>query len=133
MVNNLGTLTGFSDISIPGWQERLLETVRARQQEAMRRSKNGGSSLREGQMHIYASSAWLTLLRRAARERDISMVSYVRRAASAFISYDLGVPLVDVVALTPAARQHNTAVGGAKEATQPDDGEGYGSWRIRTN
>lgn len=130
MPNPYGSLAGFTDKAIPGWQERLMARVNSTQANSATRRKKKLHPLRNSQFHVYVSSEYMALFRRAAQSRDISMVAYARRAIAAFISHDLGVPFADIVALTPAPRSFEDRIRSNQPPTVPDDATGYGSWRF---
>jgi hypothetical protein len=75
MANPKPDLQGFADRpSEPGWQERAIERVRARQHKTRRANE------RKNGTYIFYDDPLRVLLDEACRRRNISLTGYVRRA-----------------------------------------------------
>lgn len=131
MGNPNGNLAGFTDPGDPNWQSNVL---------AMYRERNKRTGGRYYRLHINFDLAFRGLLNRAAEKRGISLSSYCRRAISAFVAHDLGLPFGDVLSYSPVASPY-----GDINRTRParhrdpktnrmtvttDTPDGYGPWEI---
>lgn len=117
--------------SKPGWEQRAVEGIAAAEGYKATKEKV-----------IRSNWQWWMLVRRAARQRDISLQSYVRRAVSAFLVRDLGMAWEEVVSLCPAVIPFDqySAQGRAARAEirrsvtrgdgSHDDGLGHGDWVV---
>lgn len=109
--------------SVPGWQERAIERVRARQKETRRayERKNG--------LYLFFDDPLRVLLDEACMRRNISLTGYCRRALVAFLAHDLGMPIGEVAkhAAVPAAYG---ATGGGRLTRTQDNAKGQGPWQI---
>lgn len=65
-----------------------------------------------------------SVIRQAARDRRMTTQSYVRRAAYAMACHDLGLPLLDVLAMDPRAARDNGF------GVSDPDGSRFGLWEI---
>lgn len=118
--------------SEPGWQQRAIGGL-----EEANAPKNWMRNV-----SIRASWKLLSLVKMAARQRNISTQGYIRRAISAFVVKDLGVAWEDVVQLSPKNTPFNQASSEAVRVKMQyqkarkdgvllcDDGEGFGDWNI---
>lgn len=123
MANPRPDLQGFADPSTPGWQERAIARVAARQRENRRHNerKNGLWLFFDDPLRVY--------LDEACKRRDISLTGYARRALVAFVAHDLGLPLSEVAQHAAVPVGYGKSGGGRKERTH-DNGQGKGLWRI---
>lgn len=128
MTNERGTLAGWSDPSEPGWQERLVAKVEEYHRTRLKGRRHRVTPLRACHLDVTHSIAFTVLLRDAAARRGLTKVSYARRAIAAFIAHDHALPYEQVAALMPQAVPLGEVVPG--KASTPDDGHGYGAWRI---
>jgi hypothetical protein len=62
----------------------------------------------------------------AAADRNMSISAYVRRATTAFIAFDLGLDLAQLLENEPATRLRYES----PEADRLERGEGHGKWVI---
>lgn len=130
MPNPYGSIAGVSDVSEPGWQERLMEMVR-RADASNQRTKN---RLRASRLSTVCDPQMLMLVTAAARSRGMSTAAYIRRAVCAFAAADLEVEFVEVAKYgsmpvpygTPSAK---VTFGELKRTN--DDGTGFGSWEVK--
>lgn len=109
--------------SQPGWQERAIERVRARQKETRRayERKNG--------LYLFFDDPLRVLLDEACMRRNISLTGYCRRALVAFLAHDLGMPIGEVAKHTAVPTAYGATGGGRLVRTQ-DDAKGQGPWQI---
>lgn len=109
--------------SEPGWRERAIAAVRARQRSSKR------STERNNGLYLFFDDEMRVLLEEAAFRRGISLTGYARRAMAAFIAYDLDLPLPEVLQhhAKPAPYGHG---GGGRLVRTQDDGAGMGPWDI---
>ncbi|HBH59470.1 MAG TPA: hypothetical protein DEP82_14515 [Arthrobacter bacterium] len=123
MANPRPDLQGFADPSVPGWQERAIARVTARQRKSKRNLE------RTNGMYLYFDDQLRVLLDEACARRGISLAGYGRRAMIAFIAHDLGLELAEVAqhAAVPAAYG---ASGAGRQVRTRDNGLGKGLWRI---
>jgi hypothetical protein len=124
MANPKPDLQGWADRpSEPGWQERAIARVRARQ-KATRRANE-----RKNGIWTFFDDEFRYLLDEACIRRNISLTGYMRRAAAAMIAYDLGMELEEVTrhGSQPAPYAGN---GGGRLSRTQDNGTGQGPWRI---
>lgn len=109
--------------SEPGWEERAIAAVRARQ------VKTGRSSERKNGIWTFFDDPLRVMLDEACFRRNISLTGYVRRALMAFIAYDLDLPLQEVTQHGAQPRPYGGPGVGKIKRTQ-DDGLGMGPWDI---
>lgn len=124
MANPKPDLQGWADRpSEPGWQERAIARVRARQ-KATRRANE-----RKNGIWTFFDDEFRYLLDEACIRRNISLTGYMRRAAAAMIAYDLGMELEEVTrhGSQPAPYAGN---GGGRLTRTQDNGTGQGPWNI---
>lgn len=110
--------------SEPGWEERAIAAVRARQSKTKRNNdrKNG--------LYLFFDDPLRVMLDEACHRRDISLTGYARRAMIAFIAYDLDLPLEEVAQHAAVPMGYgNTGSPGIKTRTY-DNGRGMGPWDI---
>lgn len=129
MPNPIGNLAGWSDLSEPGWQERLVAKVEEYHRLNLRGRRHQVTPLRACHLDVTHSVALSVLLRDAAAARGLSKVAYARRALVAFLAQDLGLEFADVASLTPRVLPPNERVRPG-HTSEPDDGQGFGPWRI---
>lgn len=113
---------GWADRSVPGWQERVMASVSARERASRRDRNKGTQSRRPGAIGIHADLPLMGDIRRAADSRGMSVAAYVRRAVISFVARDLDVDYRDL--LVHCA--HPAGANGPGRTV--DDGEGYGEW-----
>lgn len=117
-------LQGFTAVpSVPGWQERAVARVRARQHKSRRHNE------RKNGMYLFFDDELRVLLDEACLRRDISLTGYGRRALIAFIAHDLGMELAEV-AQHGAVPAGYGETGGNRGVRTHDNGLGKGLWRI---
>lgn len=124
MANPKPDLQGWADRqSVPGWQERAIARVRARQSKTRRNNE------RKNGIWTFFDDEFRYLLDEACIRRNISLTGYMRRAAAAMIAHDLGIPFEEVVrhGSQPAPYAGN---GGGRLTRTSDDGTGQGPWNI---
>lgn len=113
------------------WQERVMSGIAENQHPTTTRSSYGGAcfesefkgSLSPTRVHL--DLAFVGLIDRAARTRDVNRSSYMRRAIAMMIAHDLGMDIRDVLWHSPAIGRHG------KHQTnrgKRDRGEGIESW-----
>lgn len=109
--------------SEPGWQDRVIQRVKARQKETRRgyERKNG--------LYLFFDDPLRLLLDEACFRRNISLTGYCRRALIAFLAHDLDMP-VEEVAQHAAAPAGYGATGGGRLKRTHDTGRGMGPWQI---
>lgn len=124
MANPKPDLQGWADRpSEPGWQERAIARVRARQHKTRRHNE------RKNGIWTFFDDEFRYLLDEACVRRNISLTGYMRRAAAAMIAHDLGMDFAEVAKYgsQPAPYAGN---GGGRLVRTSDDGKGQGGWRI---
>lgn len=126
MANPYGNIAGASDRSEPGWEERLLAMVRDGKESTVR----GKNKSRPSRLYAVCDEEMTALVTAAARRRGLTVSAYIRRATSAFVAQDLGLPFEDVVRFGPRATPFGQTVT-AKTGITNDDGTGYGSWKVQ--
>lgn len=109
--------------SEPGWQERAIAAVRARQKDTGRKYE------RKSGLYLFFDDQFRVLLDEAAFRRNISLTGYLRRAAAAMIAHDLGLDFEDVAQHSAMPAAYGATGGGRLKRTQ-DDGTEYGNWHI---
>lgn len=120
-------LQGWADRSKPGWQNRALERVQARQKAKGKRRYERRDGVR-----VDFDTPFRVYLDEACMRRGLSFSGYARRALAAFIAYDLGVPITEVLKHTAYPLEYHPDIprwNGAAHKTS-DNGTGYGEWRI---
>lgn len=120
MVNYNGALAGRTDPEDPAFPENLFKHARSK-----RSHYRPGMTCRGVELNVRLDE----LLRRAARQRGITFVGYMRRALTAFIAYDLGMEFEEVVTLN---KQVVKPMSSGWKKLGPDDGHGFGQWRIES-
>lgn len=127
MPNPYGNIAGVSDVSEPGWQQRLLEAATAGVESNVR-SQRG----RRAKIYAEADTGFVVALTQAARARNISVTGYIRRSVAAFLAHDLGVPIGDLLAMAPKAYPFGVRSRITPGQHQTDaDCEGGGTWEVR--
>lgn len=126
MGGRTGALAGWSDPSEPGWQERAIARVRARE----RKSSVVRQARRRGVLQLFFDTEFVALLDAAAFKRGMSLGAYGRRALAKQIAKDLEIdwriPLSYCARVSPyGSRPSGRTPKGEKTM---DDGEGYGDW-----
>lgn len=109
--------------SVPGWQERAIERVRARQHKTRRAYE------RRNGLYLFFDDPLRVLLDEACMRRNISLTGYCRRALVAFLAHDLGMPIAEVAKHTAVPTNYGATGGGRLVRTQ-DDAKGKGPWQI---
>lgn len=99
-----------------GWRQILLDQIDSKISPRTRRS-----------VGINFPPDMQRVVLRAAREREISMASYVRRAAVAFAVHDLGLDWDEVMQEEPGVR----TFGGTLKTETKAKGRGFGRWLIK--
>lgn len=125
MPNPKPDLQGWSDrASVPGWEERAIERVRARQvkTERARRRRNG--------LYLFFDDPFRTYLDEACARRNISLTGYLRRAAAAMIAHDLKLPFEEVAQHAARPMPYGKHGGTFKKIKSQDDGKDFGYWII---
>jgi hypothetical protein len=124
MANPKPDLQGWADRpSVPGWQERAIARVRARQSKTRRNNE------RKNGIWTFFDDPFRTLLDEAAMRRNISLTGYARRAIAAMIAHDLGMDFTEVTKHGSQPAPY-AATGGGRLVRTTDDGTGQGPWRI---
>ena len=109
--------------STPGWQERAIERVRARQHKTRRAYE------RRNGLYLFFDDPLRVLLDEACMRRNISLTGYCRRALVAFLAYDLDMPIEEVAQHTAVPTAYG-ATGGGRLVRTKDDAKGQGPWRV---
>lgn len=109
--------------SQPGWQERAIERVRARQLKTRRAYE------RRNGLYLFFDDPLRVLLDEACMRRNVSLTGYCRRALVAFLAHDLDMPIAEVARHTARPTDYGATGGGRLVRTQ-DDAKGKGPWRI---
>lgn len=124
MANPKPDLQGWADRgSTPGWQERAIARVKARQHKTRRANE------RKNGIWTFFDDPFRVLLDEACNRRNISLTGYARRAMAAMIAYDLGLDFEEVAKHGSQPAGYGATGGGRQTRTQ-DDGTGQGQWRI---
>lgn len=84
-----------------------------------------GRGLRVPERIIFDMAAYSAVLQ-AARDRRLSVDSFIRRSALAMAAFDLDIPVVDLLQRDPRIQRENGAV--MKDA----NGTRFGSWDIES-
>lgn len=118
-------LQGWADRSTPGWQERALERVKARETGKRKYERQDG-------VRVDFDRPFRVHLDEACMRRGMSFSGYARRALAAFIAYDLGVPIEEILKHTayPLEYHPNVPRWNGKGHKTSDTGKGYGAWVI---
>jgi len=124
MPNIHGVLQGATDPSQPGWQDRVLERVRARQRKQMDSRRKAGLTIR-------FDMPFRHLLDEAAHRRGMNLSGYCRRAIAAFVARDLGLPFSYVTQNFAKPLPYGQIVPLERGTKTVDDGEGWGDWVVR--
>lgn len=126
MANRKSRLQGFTDPSVPGWETRALEAVKGRQKNSHRNNE------RQDGMILTFDIECKVLVDEAASRRGISMAGYGRRALAAFLAYDLGLPLEEVLQyMSKPTPYRQYGAHGRPLVRINDDGNDYGKWVIK--
>lgn len=125
MGNPKGNLAGYTDPSVPGWQQRAIARVRARQKLSKRHTE------RQDGVRTVWDLPFRYLLDEAARRRGLSMAGYCRRAIAAFVEHDLGLNTGEGAQHMPVPTTYGLHRGHGNSMKTQDDLKGYGKWVIR--
>lgn len=125
MANPRGNLAGYTDPSEPGWQERAMARVKARQKQSKRHTER-----RDGVRAVW-DLPFRAFLDEAARRRGMSMTGYCRRAIAAFVEYDLGLDTGEAAQHMAVPAHYRLHRGHGFSIKTRDDLKGYGRWVIR--
>jgi hypothetical protein len=117
------------DRGIPGWKERIVEKVTAKQTERAKVQRR-----RDASLTIDFDLPFRAMLKQAAASRGIAVGSYARRAVAKQIAKDIGLDWRQVLTHCAAARPHGSQPPGAEPGTWGakrtfDDGKGFGNWK----
>lgn len=123
MANPHGNLSGFADPSVPGWQKRVLDKVKKNQKRTKRNTERTSGVL------ATFDEPFRELLEEAARRKGISRQGFARRAIGAFIAYELGMDIEDVVKHSARPLPYGKYMKGMPKRTE-DDATGFGPWKI---
>lgn len=126
MANPKPPLAGWSDKSLPGWQQRAIARVNERQ----RKSSIVKSSRRKGSLQLFYDIDFQYLLDEAAHKRGMSVGSYGRRAVAKQIAKDLGIDWMELLKHCARVAPYGAPPVGRTPKGQKtmDDGAGYGDW-----
>lgn len=86
------------------WRSSLLAAREKRKENASKRSAaNHPGAFRTAlaPLHFHSSISFIALVDRAAKRRDVNRSTFVRRAVSLLVAYDLGMPIHQVLYETP--------------------------------
>jgi hypothetical protein len=100
----------------PQWAERLLDKIEA---------KNTRKSRARPAVGLKFPVQWVSIIQQAARERDVTMAVYARRALMAFVCHDLKLDWDTVMQDEPKMQTYNQPA-----APEAKYGTGYGKWKI---
>lgn len=112
-------------VSAPDWRERALGRVRSRQRSSSR------STNRKHGIYIFMDDPLKVLVDEAAFRRGISISGYVRRAMSAMIAKDLGLPFTEVCKYAALPNSYKQDRFGNRRPYSQDDGKEFGQWSIK--
>lgn len=126
MANPRPDLQGFADPSTPGWQQGALDRVIGRQKKTKRHTER-----KSGVLATF-DDPFRVMLDEACKRRNVSMSGYARRAIGAFIAYDLGLPLGEVLKHAARPTPYRQEGGAGWPTRTEDDGRGNGPWFIDT-
>jgi len=112
------------------WKKRLLERV-SDLQSRKNQTTNWGTRLA-----IRTTPNFLALVHKAAGTRNINLGAYIRRSVARQLARDLGMPIKDVLKLTPYPAEYGKRLpasnfiltGNGGRIAPPDDGAGFGDW-----
>lgn len=105
------------------WRQRLVKNMIER--DAKRREKRGWMQ----RLHLFISPAMADLVDKAAKRRNMTKGSYIRRALAVVVGHDLGIPWREVNADNPVVLEYGKHGHSSKGAAKKrDDGEGFGDW-----
>jgi hypothetical protein len=102
----------------PSWRDDLIEEVDNQKRLHEDRTRVG----------LFFPVSWLALMNRAAKQRQMSLGGYARRAIMAFVAHDLDLDWGKVMKDEP--RSHGYGVRGNKNGAYLY-GTGHGAWLIR--
>ena len=122
--NPYGNLAGYTDPSVPGWQARVVERVKARQKKSKRHTERADC------VRVVFDPPFRELLDEAAMRRGMSMAGYCRRAIAAFVAHDLGLPVKEAGQHMPVPTQYRSKGGVGNTQKTRDNLSGYGDWVI---
>lgn len=125
MPNPRGNLAGYTDPSEPGWQERAMSRVKARQKQSKRHTER-----RDGVRAVW-DLPFRALIDEAARRRGVSMAGYCRRAIAAFVEHDLGLDTGEAAQHMPVPTTYGIHYGHGASVKTRDNLKDYGHWVIR--
>lgn len=116
--------------SQPIWKTRMLE--RLNDIEASTDATTGWG----GRLVTRITPQFMAMLHRAASARGLTIGGYVRRAVSKQLATDLGVPISQVLRISPYPGPYGGGrlpaefyrKGRNGRVAVPDDGTGYGDW-----
>lgn len=109
------------------WRTIIADQVAVNAADARKRSRSTSATQRLTRTSFSVDAH--PFLIRAARQRGLSLSSYVRRATLAFVALDLGLDQVDLFKLDAALSPFGQ--GGNPWSREFDlDGEIYGSWEV---
>lgn len=119
-----------SEPAMPIWKRRLADYVmddQTKKAEAKRvKEPNGGWT---SEMRARVSPPFMRLVHQAAKMRGMTYGAYIRRCVAYRLSEDLGIPVAEILALTPYPSAYGGKSAAPKPEPRPDDGSGFGSWQ----
>jgi hypothetical protein len=124
VANPKGNLAGYTDVSVPGWQARAFNRVKARQKGSKRHTE------RQDGVRTVWDRPFRVLLDEAASRRGMSMAGYCRRAIAAFVAHDLGITPRAAAQYMPIPTPYGRLRGSGHKLITRDNLAGYGKWVI---
>lgn len=105
--------------------EYVMDDQTAKAQARRMKEPNGGWS---SEMRARVSPAFMRFVHQAAKKRGMTYGAYIRRCVAFQMAKDLGIPVGDLLALTPYPSTYGSKSARPKAEPTPDDGTGFGSW-----
>ena len=119
------------DPKMDQWRNKLLQ--RAEDLEHLGLTKE--TTTWGNRLAVRITPKYLSFVHRAARDRNISVGGYVRRAVAKQVAKDLGISWLEVIAYSPYPSYYQSQKFPPEKSahrlgarTIADDGEGYGDW-----
>lgn len=109
-----------------GWRDVVRDAVTTRAAEVATRNRAASDKIRISRVGF--APLVHPFVVRAARQRNISLAGYIRRATLALAAMDLGMEVEELLELDAAVTMFGN--GGAKPSKDLD-GKRHGLWRVR--
>jgi hypothetical protein len=116
---------------VSDWQDRIMSGIAERKRPTTSRPSRGGATFESEfkdtlqRTHLHMDLAFIRLIDRAAKKRDVNRSTYMRRAIAIQLAHDLGLNVYKVLWHSPAPGRHGRV---QTDRGQRDRGDDIENW-----